>query len=138
LTSTLVRQQLTAGPCAEWRQSPSDWDGVKVQRDILIAQWIPVGIVAGTVLTLQVAFPASAAAGDLNSVIDSIRAWVAGLLAGLATLFLTIGGVRYLAANGNPRAIEEGKSAIKSALIGYALAALSPMLVDILRRVLGT
>jgi hypothetical protein len=111
---------------------------VKVQRDILIGQWIPVGIVAGTVLTLQVAFPASAAAGDLNSVIDSIRAWVAGLLAGLATLFLTIGGVRYLAANGNPRAIEEGKSAIKSALIGYALAALSPMLVDILRRVLGT
>jgi hypothetical protein len=110
---------------------------VKVRRDILIGQWIPVGIVAGTVLTLQVAFPAYAA-GDLNSVIDSIRAWVAGLLAGLATLFLTIGGVRYLAANGNPRAIEEGKSAIKSALIGYALAALSPMLVDILRRVLGT
>ena len=110
---------------------------MKVQRDILIGQWIPVGIVAGTVLTLQVAFPAYAA-GDLNSVIDSIRAWVAGLLAGLATLFLTIGGVRYLAANGNPRAIEEGKSAIKSALIGYALAALSPMLVDILRRVLGT
>jgi hypothetical protein len=110
---------------------------VKVRRDILIGQWIPVGIVAGAVLTLQVAFPA-AAAGDLNSVIDSIRAWVAGLLAGLATLFLTVGGVRYLAANGNPRAIEEGKSAIKSALIGYALAALSPMLVDILRRVLGT
>lgn len=110
---------------------------MKVRRDILIGQWIPVGIVAGTVLTLQVAFPAYAA-GDLNSVIDSIRAWVAGLLAGLATLFLTIGGVRYLAANGNPRAIEEGKSAIKSALIGYALAALSPMLVDILRRVLGT
>ena len=110
---------------------------MKVRRDILIGQWIPVGIVAGTVLTLQVAFPAYAA-GDLNSVIDSIRAWVAGLLAGLATLFLTIGGVRYLAANGNPRAVEEGKSAIKSALIGYALAALSPMLVDILRRVLGT
>jgi hypothetical protein len=106
-----VRQPVTAGPCARRRQSPADWDGVKVRRDILIGQWIPVGIVAGTVLTLQVAFPAYAA-GDLNSVIDSIRAWVAGLLAGLATLFLTIGGVRYLAANGNPRAIEEGKAAI--------------------------
>ena len=110
---------------------------MKVRRDILIGQWIPVGIVAGTVLTLQVAFPAYAA-GDLNSVIDSIRAWVAGLLAGLATLFLTLGGLRYLTAGGNQRAIEEGKGAIKSALIGYALAALSPMLVDILRRVLGT
>ncbi|MHB8696014.1 MAG: pilin [Solirubrobacteraceae bacterium] len=110
---------------------------MKVRRDSLIGQWIPVGVGAAVLLTLQLAFPA-AAAGDINGVIDSIRAWVAGLLAGLATLFLTVGGVRYLAANGNPRAVEEGKNAIKSALIGYALAALSPMLVDILRRVLGT
>ena len=109
---------------------------MKVRRDGS-GQWIAVGIGAAAVLTLQLAFPAEAA-GDLNGLIDSIRAWVAGLLAGLATLFLTIGGVRYLAANGNPRAVEEGKSAIKSALIGYALAALSPLLVDIMRRVLGT
>ena len=61
--------------------------------------------------------PAYAAAGDITTVIDSIRNWVAGILAALATLFLTIGGVRYLIANGNPRAMEEGKAAIKSALI---------------------
>lgn len=78
------------------------------------------------------------AASDVNGVIDSIRNWVAGVLAALATLFLTIGGVRYLIASGNPRAVEEGKAAIKSALIGYALAALAPMFVDIVRRVLGT
>src|SRR2546422_4182345 len=60
------------------------------------------------------------AAGDVNGVIDSLRNWVAGVLAALATLFLTIGGVRYLIASGNPRAVEEGKAAIKSALIGYA------------------
>jgi len=110
---------------------------MKARPEIRTRPWLLVGIAAAVILTLQLAFPA-AAAGDLNAVIDSIRAWVAGLLAGLATLFLTIGGVRYLAANGNPRAVEEGKSAIKSAMIGYALAALSPMLVDILRRVLGT
>jgi len=88
-------------------------------------------------LTLLCAQPA-AAATDVNGVIDSIRSWVAGVLAALATLFLTIGGVRYLVANGNPRAVEEGKAAIRSALVGYGLAALAPMLVDILRRVLGT
>jgi hypothetical protein len=81
--------------------------------------------------------PAYAAAGDITTVIDSIRNWMAGILAALATLFLTVGGVRYLIANGNPRAMEEGKAAIKSALIGYALAALAPMFVDILRRVLA-
>lgn len=93
----------------------------------------------GTVVVLMVALASPAeAVSDINTVIDSIRLWLAGLLVGLATLFLTVGGVRYLAANGNPRAAEEGKAAIRSALIGYAIAALSPLLVDILRRVLGT
>ena len=91
---------------------------------------------AALFLTLQFAVPAYAAS-DLNTVIDSIRNWIAGLLAALATLFLTVGGVRYLTANGDTRAVEEGKTAMKSALTGYALAALSPMVVDILRRVIG-
>ena len=78
------------------------------------------------------------AASDLNTVIDSVRDWVAGLLIALATLFLTIGGVRYLTAQGNPRAVEEAKAAIKAALIGYALAALAPTLVSILQKVLRT
>lgn len=97
----------------------------------------PAVVTAAAVFMLVLAVPAYAAT-DVNGVIDSIRNWVAGVLAALATLFLTIGGVRYLIASGNPRAVEEGKAAIKSALVGYALAALAPMFVDILRRVLGT
>lgn len=34
--------------------------------------------------------------------------------------------------------MEEGKAAIRSALMGYALAALAPLFVDIVRKVLGT
>ncbi len=90
------------------------------------------------VVTIACAAPVAAAPGDLNSVIDSVSNWMAGLLVALATLFLTVGGIRYLTANGNPRAVEEGKQAIKSALIGYPLAALAPMLVGILQRVLNT
>ena len=93
---------------------------------------------AAVLLAIVLALPVYAAAADVNTVIDSVRNWVAGLLAALATLFLTIGGARYLTANGNPRAVEEGKAAIKSAMIGYALAALSPMLVSILQKVLAT
>ena len=55
------------------------------------------------------------ATSDLNTVIDSVRNWDAGLLAALATLFLTIGAARYLTASGNPRAVEEGKAAIRMA-----------------------
>src|SRR5437660_5580631 len=87
--------------------------------------------------TLAYAAPA-AAATDVNGVLENLRGWVAGVLAGLATLFLTIGGVRYLVAAGNQRSLEEGKAAIRSALVGYGLAALAPMFIDILRRLLGT
>jgi len=97
-----------------------------------------LAVICGVGVLMFVFATPAYAASDVNGVIDSIRNWVAGVLAALATLFLTIGGVRYLIASGNPRAVEEGKAAIKSALIGYALAALAPMFVDILRRVLGT
>ena len=100
--------------------------------------WTVLVATAAALLTpLLFATPVYAASGDINTVIDSIRNWVAGLLAALATLFLTVGGIRYLIAAGNPRMMDEGKAAIRSALIGYALAALAPMLVDILRHVIG-
>ena len=78
------------------------------------------------------------AASDLNTVIDSVRNWVAGLLIALSTLVLTVSGVRYMTAQGNPRSVEEAKAGIKAALIGYALAALAPELVSILQKVLRT
>jgi len=77
------------------------------------------------------------AASDLSQVIDSVRNWVAGLLAGLATLFLMGGGLRYLVAAGNRREMERGKEAMKSAVVGYVLAVMAPLLIDILRRMVG-
>jgi hypothetical protein len=99
---------------------------------------VVLALLAELIFAILVPAPAYAADGDLTSVIDSIRLWVAGILAALATLYLTIGGVRYLMANGSPRAMEEGKNAIRSALIGYTLAALAPLFVSIVRRVLST
>src|SRR6266576_5471535 len=82
-----------------------------------------------SVLAILLAVPGYAAS-DLNTVIDSVRDWVAGLLIALATLFLTVGGVRYLTAQGNPRAIEEAKAGFKRALMGSGLAGLRPRLVS--------
>jgi hypothetical protein len=80
---------------------------------------------------------AYAAAQDVPTIIDSLRNWAMGILAALATLFLTIGGVKYLVAGGNPRAVEEAKGAIRSALIGYVLAALAPLLFSIVKQIVG-
>jgi len=107
------------------------------QRQARLRQTLLRVSTALVVLMVLLPVPAYAASGDINTVLDSIRSWLAGLLAALATLFLTVGGVRYVIAGGNPRMMDEGKAAIRSALVGYALAALAPMLVDILRRVIG-
>ncbi len=73
----------------------------------------------------------------LDSVIENLRNWLIGLLVALATLLLTIGGVRYLLAAGDPGALERAKGTIKAALAGYALAALAPVLVTVLKGIVG-
>ena len=77
------------------------------------------------------------AAASLDQVIANLTNWITGFLVGLATLFLTIGGARYLSADGNPAEVERAKSALKSAAVGYALAVLAPILVAALRSIVG-
>jgi hypothetical protein len=91
------------------------------------------------VLVALAATPALAQSADptLSGVIDRIRNLLVGLLAGLATLFLTVGGVRYLFAGGDPGQVEKAKITLKSAAIGYALAALATPLVGLLKYVVG-
>jgi hypothetical protein len=101
----------------------------------VVAVAVPAAAVA-VVLLVAVAPPAFADAGSaatsLNTVIDNLRNWLVGILAAVATLFLTVGGLRYLTAGGDPGQVEKAKTALKSAAIGYALAALAPLLVSIL------
>lgn len=78
-----------------------------------------------------------AAAKTLKQVINDITAWLVGLLATVATLFLTIGGVRYLMAGGDPGEVSKAKDALKYAAIGYGVAALAPALVTILKQLTG-
>ena len=105
-------------------------------------------VLAVAVLVLVVtAAPAPAWAADavplaapksLNEILSGIRTWLMTILAGIATVFLTIGGVRYLMAGGDPSEVERAKSAFKSAGIGYALAIIAPIILGILDQIVGT
>jgi hypothetical protein len=75
---------------------------------------------------------------QLATIIGNITSWVVGLLVGVATLFLTIGGLRYLTAGTDPTEVDKAKSALKSALIGYALAVLAPVLLGIVQGWIST
>jgi hypothetical protein len=78
-----------------------------------------------------------AAAASLNEVINNLRNVIVGLLVGLATLFATIGGVRYMLAGGDPGEVEAAKKTLRYAAIGYSVAVLAPVLVKILQGIVG-
>jgi hypothetical protein len=110
------------------------------RRDRRVLRRVAVIVVLAGVLVVLAATPAFAdttSAPSLSGVIDNLRNWIVGILAGVATLFLTIGGLRYLTAGGDPGQVEKAKTALKSAAIGYALAILAPLLVSILASIVG-
>jgi hypothetical protein len=82
--------------------------------------------------------PGVLAVNDVPTVINNLTVWIVGILVGLATLFLTAGGAMYLLAGGDPGQVERAKGALKSAAVGYALAVLAPVLMTILRAILGS
>jgi hypothetical protein len=88
-------------------------------------------------LLLLTTRPAEAATPDLPTVLDNLRFWITSVLATLATLFLSIGGVMYLTAAGNPRRVEQAKEAIRSAMIGFVFAGLAPLMINIIKHITG-
>ena len=98
-------------------------------RIVLVAVVILAVLLAGT--------PSAWAAATIPQVITNLRNWIVGILAGLATLFLTFGGLRYLMAGGDPGEVEAAKRALKAAAIGYGLAILAPALVAVLKSIVG-
>ncbi|MFF1679458.1 pilin [Streptomyces sp. NPDC058256] len=103
---------------------------------------ITVLVLVVSLLNISSAFAADprqmlALAKSVNEVLNNIRNWIMGILAGLATVFLTIGGVRYVMAGGDPGEVEKAKTAFKSSGWGYGLAALAPLVVEILKGIVG-
>jgi hypothetical protein len=76
-----------------------------------------------------------AAPRDLKAVITNLRNVIVGLLVALATLFATVGGVRYILAGGDPGEVEAAKRTLKYAAVGYGVAVLAPVLVSILNHI---
>ncbi|MFC5814151.1 pilin [Nonomuraea harbinensis] len=108
-----------------------------------VVTWV-LAVTAAAVLVIAAAATGACAASvvaavpkDLNSVLTNLRNWLIGLLAALSTLMLTIGGLRYLVAGGDPSEVQKAKGALKAAAFGYALAVLAPLFVSVLKRIVG-
>jgi type IV secretion system pilin len=79
---------------------------------------------------------ADPAVGDIVRILDGVRNLMVGLLIGLAVAALTYAGVRYVISGGDPMSIEKAKSAVKSAIVGFALAMLAPVLIGLVKHIL--
>jgi hypothetical protein len=60
-----------------------------------------------------------------------------GILAALATLFLVLAGVYWATAGGDPSQVDKAKGALKNALVGYGLAVLAPVLLSVVKGIVG-
>ncbi|RBQ15324.1 hypothetical protein DP939_36395 [Spongiactinospora rosea] len=113
----------------------------------LIAATVAASIGLGFILAIGIAHVARAspdivaeglaAPSSLSQVIDNLRNVIVGLLVGLATLFLTVGGVRYILAGGDPGEVEAAKKTLRYAALGYGVAVLAPLLVSVLKGIVG-
>ncbi|MGA8114115.1 MAG: pilin [Actinocatenispora sp.] len=109
------------------------------------ASWIGRGLTMLAVVALLVAVPAAAYAAtgqpiaapvhSLREVIHNLQKWVMGILAAVATLFLVLAGVYWATAGGDPAQVDKAKGALKNALVGYGLAVLAPILLQVVKSI---
>jgi hypothetical protein len=122
-------------------------------RYLSIASSTPAGRRTGRVIAhtatslLMLSVPAAAyadsgatvvlAANSLPQVIANLQTWIMGILAAVATLFLVLAGVYWATAGGDPAQVDKAKGALKNALIGYGLAVLAPILLQVVQGIVG-
>jgi hypothetical protein len=120
--------------------TPEDWTPVRLcsrrwSHGALVVQLAVLALVASA--SSARADTVLAIAGSVTEVLNNVRNWIMGILALLATVFLSIGGVRYVMGGGDPGEVEKAKTAFKNAGWGFGLAALAPLVVEILKGIVG-
>ncbi|WP_325049449.1 pilin [Saccharopolyspora rhizosphaerae] len=130
----------TATPLSEHHANPvrsrRPRRAARCPRFVLAAGLALVGMLLGAATGHSAPVMVLAEAANLETVMNNARNWIMGILAVVATLFLTIGGLRYLLAGGDPSEVEKAKQAVKHAAYGFAVCALAPILVGILKGIL--
>lgn len=104
-------------------------------------------LAAGQLLVLAVLLTASSAHAEtvhtvalvasVDQVLTNIRNWIMGILAALATVFLSIAFVRRMTGAGDPGEIEKAKTSFRSACWGYLGALLTPLVIEVLKGFVG-
>ena len=103
-------------------------------------RWDRVAAVAVLALFIAVAWCGSAEAqggaadstADIREVIERLRNVIVALASAVGTLLLTIAGLRWMLAGGDPSQIDAAKRALTGAALGYGIAILATVIMAIL------
>ena len=71
--------------------------------------------------------------GVVGSLLDNLR----GIIAGIAVVFIVVGGVMYILSAGDETKMKTAKATITAAVIGFAIALAAPTFLKELRTILG-
>ena len=74
---------------------------------------------------------------SLPAVIAGLQAWLIGILLAVATLFAVLAGVYWATAGGDPAQLDKAKAALRNALVGYGVAVLAPVLLAVVKGIVG-
>lgn len=78
------------------------------------------------------------AANSLPQVVANLQIWIMGILAAVASLFGVLAGVYMATAGGDPAQVDKAKGALRNALVGYGLAVLAPILLQVVQGIVGS
>ncbi|WP_245646013.1 pilin [Nocardiopsis trehalosi] len=97
---------------------------------IAAAGWVAAGL--GEAAWAQGEDPAGQSTADLEEVVERLRNVIIALASAFATLLLTVGGLRWMLAGGDPSEIDRAKKALGGAAVGYGIAILATALMVVL------
>ncbi|MCW3818607.1 pilin [Micromonospora sp. DR5-3] len=108
-----------------------------IRRAAMVTAMVALFLSAPVAVYAAPAEPKDGGPNPLPVVIGNLQTWLMSLLAALATLFLVLAGVYWATAGGDPAQVDKAKGALKNALIGYGLAVLAPVLLQVVRGIVG-
>ena len=116
---------------AELRACGVRWGAVVVAAGVLAVWWVVAGDDPAWVWA-ESREGAEQEASALLQIVDRVQLILIVLGTALGTLFLTIAGVRWMVAGGEPGSIDSAKRALTGTAIGYGIAVLASTLMQIL------
>lgn len=75
--------------------------------------------------------------GSIVDILNRLRDTLMLVIGSLSLVMLTVGGIRYVTAGGYENGVKGANQTVKHAFLGLAVAILAPVLIQVIKTILG-